>query len=151
MPASPSGQESALEENLLIIPPYQPLVCSAEQPTNIPAEALWMELKQHTQFRIAANLLQQLMQLCILLKCSQGILLEHPSCCEEQVRCGFRTRRNSGKDWVYHRSWSICISKFLMQKRQAAQGALEGTLLVDSTSPNFPYGQQQLNTGKSKG
>ena len=45
MHVSTSGQESAFEVNLLIIPPYYPLVLSAEQPTNVPAEILLDEIK----------------------------------------------------------------------------------------------------------
>lgn len=37
--------EHAFEVNILIIRPYHPLVHSAEQPTNMPAEVLLDEMK----------------------------------------------------------------------------------------------------------
>lgn len=45
MSAPQLGQESAFEVNHLIISPYHPLIHSAEQPTNMPAEVLLDELQ----------------------------------------------------------------------------------------------------------
>lgn len=68
-----------------------------------------------------------------------------------------KNRQNVASEWegikgrIEFTTGDVCIFMFLIQKRQAIQDTLKWNLVMDSNSHIFPYGQQELSMGKTKG